>query len=397
MAIEITVPRLGWSMEEGTFSAWLKNAGDRVEAGDPLFALDSDKVTMDVESLDSGILHILSDAPGPGAVVTVGQRLGYLLAEGEKAPVERRAAAVEILVTRTVAMPTGDAPVIPTPQPARLTPVSPRARAMAKSLGIDVSVVSPKQGSKRIVEADVRSTYERLSAAAPARKTVGGSRKVIAARMEESFRTPHFYVHAEADASSFVRLREEMLPVLEQQYQVRVTYNDLLVKAIALALRALPRLNCSWDRGEIVMRSNVHVGLAVEANDTVLVPVIRDADRLTIAEIAAARQELVERCRRSEAKMADLEDGSVTLSNLGPFGVDRFQAILNPPQSAIVAAGRISKRPFVDGDSVVARLTLPLSISVDHRAVDGVAAARFLNAIVELLQSPVRLLLPPPA
>jgi pyruvate dehydrogenase E2 component (dihydrolipoamide acetyltransferase) len=260
----------------------------------------------------------------------------------------------------------------------------------------------PVHGSKRIVEADVRSTFEKLAAAPaaalslprPARKAPVNTRKIIAARLEESFRTPHFYVHAEADATFLAKLREDLVPVIEEQYQVRLTYNDLLVKAIAMTLRALPELNCYWDQGEIVSRSTVHVGLAVQVSGSLLVPVIRDADRLTVAEIAAARHELVERCRRAEVKLADLEDGSVTLSNLGPFGVDRFQAILNPPQSAIVAVGRIIKRPFVEGDAVVARLTAPISISVDHRVVDGVAAAGFLSGIVQLLQSPVRLVLP---
>src|SRR5262249_47652585 len=162
-------------------------------------------------------------------------------------------------------------------------------------------------------------------------------RKVIAARLEESFRTPHFYVHAEVDASSLARLRDEMLPILEEQNHVRLTYNDLLVKAIAMTLRAMPNVNCYWNQGEVVSRSDVNVGLAVQAEESLLVPVIRNADRLSLAQIAAVRQEMVEKCRRSDVKLSDFEDGSVTLSNLGPFGVDRFQAILNPPQSAIVA------------------------------------------------------------
>ena len=185
-----------------------------------------------------------------------------------------------------------------------------------------------------------------------------------------------------------------MLPIVEERHHVRLTYNDLLVKAIAMTLRARPTLNCYWKDGEIVSRSEVNVGLAAQTADSLLVPVIRNADRLSVGQIAVARHELVEKCRRSEAKLTDFDDGSVTLSNLGPFGVDRFQAILNPPQSAIVAVGRIARRPFVDGDQVVARLTMPVSVSVDHRLVDGVAAAGFLNGIVQLLQSPLRLVLP---
>ena len=374
MPTEIIVPRLGWSMEEGIFAGWLKRDGDALTAGEPLFALESDKVTMEVESLDSGILQIPPDAPEPGGTVTVGQRIGFLLARNEP---------------RNEAPEAGGAPS-PTPPVEVRWPVSPRARAAARNLGVDVSKLAPAPGSKRVVEADVR--HAAPMAAAP--KASDRARKAIAALLEESFRTPHFYVHAEVDASFLARIREEMLPIVDERYHVRLTYNDLLVKAIAMTLRTTPHLNCYWKDGEIVSRSEVNIGLAAQTNDSLLVPVIRNADRLSVGQIALARHELVEKCRRSEAKLTDFEDGSVTLSNLGPFGVDRFQAILNPPQSAIVAVGRIARRPFVDGYDVVARLTMPMSISVDHRVVDGVAAAGFLNGIVQLLQSPLRLVIP---
>jgi len=220
------------------------------------------------------------------------------------------------------------------------------------------------------------------------------ARKVIATRLEESFRTPHFYVHGEVDAAFLAKVREEMIPIVEEEHHIRLSYNDLLAKAIAMVLRGMPNLNSYWNDGEIVSRSEVNVGLAVQADDRLLVPVIRHADRLSLGQIAVAREETVERCRRGAAKPSDFEGGSVTLSNLGAFGVDRFQAILNPPESAIIAVGKVAKRPFIDGDSVVARLTMPVSVSVDHRVVDGVAAARFLDGIVKLLQAPLRLVVP---
>ena len=154
--------------------------------------------------------------------------------------------------------------------------------------------------------------------------------------MEESFRTPHFYVHAEADAAFLAKLREEMAPVVEDQHRVRLTYNDFLLKAVALTLRALPRVNCYWAEGEIVARDSVDIGLAMQVEDELLVPVIRGADRLALAEIAVARRSLIERCRRADVTPSDFEGAGATISNLGPFGVDRFQAILNPPQSVIV-------------------------------------------------------------
>lgn len=381
MSIEIRVPRLGWSSEDGLFAGWLKQPGETVSSGEPLFALESDKVTMEVESLDSGVLHALPAGPEAGAIVVVGQLLGHLLAAGEKPPAGADAPAL--------ATPAGPAPaaaIVPVGEPRRgdRRAASPRARARARSLGIDIATVSSAAGAQRVVEADVLRQAAPRTLATPASR----ARKVIAARLEESFRTPHFYVHAEVDATRLAELRHELLPLLESRHGVRLTYNDLLVKAVALTLRAEPAVNCYWNQGEIVTLSSCHVGLAVQTDDTLVVPVIRDADRLPLAEIAAARQRLVDKCRRADVQPADLAGGSVTISNLGPYGVDRFQAILNPPQSAILAVGRMAKRPVVDGDAVVARLTVPITLSVDHRVVDGVAAAKFLQGLTSLLQSP---------
>ena len=333
MPIDITVPRLGWSMEEGTFAGWLVPSGSPVTVGQPIYSLESDKVTMDVESLDVGTLHIPDDAPVAGATVVVGQLLGHLL-QGNEA--------------------------------------SPRARATALALGIDIATVTPREGATRIIEADV------LKVVRPAAKL-----------MEEAFRAPHFYLHADADATALASLRNALLPLLP----TRVSYNDILIKAVAVALKQHPRLNAHWVDNAIVQRTQIHIGLAVDADDRLLVPVIRNADQKSIADIAADRAALVERCRQKKATREDLADGSVTLTNLGTFGVDRFQAILNPPQSAILAIGRIAQRPVVVDGQVVARLTVPLSLSVDHRVADGLAAARFLQAIVELVEAPLRLAL----
>lgn len=356
MPIEITVPRLGWSAEEGTFAGWLKQAGDTVNSGDPLFALESDKVTMEVESLDNGILEIAPDCPEPGGTVVVGQLLGYLN----------------------------------TGQPKAKLPASPRARAAAKRLGIDVATVTPRPGAQRIIEADILKS---APATTPAPIPTPKPRQRIANKLEESFRAPHFYLQAELHATNLARFREELLPILQQKHGVRITYNDLLLKAVALSLRAVPQVNAYWADNTVAANHTADVSLAVQAGDTLLVPVIRDADVRTIAEIAQERERLVLRCQRGEAKPSDFEGGGATISNLGAYGVDRFQAILNPPQAAILAVGRLAKRPVVEGDAVVARLTLPLTLSVDHRVVDGVVAARFLQTITGLLESPLQLIL----
>ena len=345
MPTAITVPRLGWSMEEGTFAGWLMPHGSPVTVGQPLYSLESDKVTMDVESLDAGNLSIAADAPVAGGTVIVGQLLGHLLQPGE----------------------------MNLSLPASL-PASPRARAAAKALGVDIASVTAREGAPRIIEADVL----KLNVPRPAARL-----------MEEAFRAPHFYLHADADATALVNLRNELLVLLP----ARVSYNDILIKAVAVALQQHPRLNAHWINNTITQRTQLHIGLAVDADDRLLVPVIRNADQKSLAEITADRSALVERCRQKKATREDLADGSVTVTNLGTFGVDRFQAILNPPQSAILAIGSIAQRPVVVDGAVVARLTVPLSLSVDHRVADGLAAARFLQAIVQLIEAPLRLAL----
>ena len=372
MPIEITVPRLGWSMEEGIFAGWLKADGDSVASGEPLFALESEKVTMEVESLDHGVLHIPADAPAAGGVVTVGQLLGFLLEPGEVVPVVPLTAGGDAIITLGLrpgdAAPNDFIPSSPraraaaNPGPAestsRTAPASPRARATAKKLGVDIANVQPREGAQRIVEADVLRN-------APARTT-------IAARLEESFRAPHFYLHADAHVEALAALRHEHRPA---------NYNDFLIKAIAIALVRHPRVNAYWDNGAVVSRTTQHIALAAQIGETLYTPVIQNPAEKSLAQIARGREQAL-------AQRSHGNDASATLSNLGPFGVDRFEAILNPPQSVIVAVGKIAKRPVVVDDQVVARLTMPISLSVDHRVVDGVPAAQFLQTLIAILESP---------
>ncbi len=345
MPIAITVPRLGWSMEEGIFAGWLKADGDAVASGEPLFALESEKVTMEVEALDSGTLLIPAGSPVAGAIVTVGQNLGYIMKAGEAPPLA--------------------------PVPLAKLPASPRARAAAKRLGVDLTTVAPREGARRIVEADVLRA-QTTAPATPVPPTPAPQRTTIATRMEESFRAPHFYLHADANVEALAKIRNEHRPA---------SYNDFIIKAIALALVRHPRVNAYWDNGAVVPRATQHIALAAQIGDTLYTPVILNPAEKSLPQIAREREEAL-------AKRTASADASATLSNLGPFGVDRFEAILNPPQSIIVAVGKIAKRPVVIGDDVVARLTMPISLSVDHRVVDGVPAAQFLQTLIAILEAP---------
>lgn len=391
MPIEITIPRLGWSMEEGLFAGWLKADGESVSIGEPIYALESEKVTMEVESLDNGALHIPAEAPVAGGTVLVGQLIGYLLVNGEPPPgtiatIGMRLGGPEssapVVPTHTPEPAPATAPTQPTgtdreahsgahppvpesaPEPtqaetgvAAQTPASPRARAAARNLGIDIATVQPREGAARIIEADVLKA-----------KPAPAPRAGIAARMEESFRAPHFYLHADANVEALAALRHQHRPA---------AYNDFLIKAIAIALVRHPRVNAYWNNGAVTARTTAHVALAAQIGDTLVTPVITDPAEKSLAQIARDREQTLIR-----------KDASATLSNLGSFGVDRFEAILNPPQSIIVAVGKIAKRPVVENDQVVARLTMPISLSVDHRIVDGVPAAAFLQTLIGILESP---------
>ena len=364
-------------MEEGTFAGWLVPHGSPVAVGQPIYSLESDKVTMDVEALDAGILHIPTDAPIAGATVVVGQLLGQLLQANVLQPTQSTidvealnegpthiSASTTVVVGRplchalraNVLQPTEDTldvealdagtPHIPADALFDDAPViveaSPRSRATAKALGIDIATVTPREGAPRIIEADVL----RLT--------------------EGAFYAPQLYLHADADATALASL------------PASVSVDDILIKAVAMALQQHPRLNSH--------RTQIHIGLAVEANDRLLIPVIRNADQKSLTDIAT------ERCRQHEAKRDALDDGSVTVMNLGTYGLDRFQAVLNPRQSAVLAVGRIAQRPVVVDGAVVARLTVPLSLTVDPRVADGLAAARFLRTIVQLVEGPLALI-----
>jgi pyruvate dehydrogenase E2 component (dihydrolipoamide acetyltransferase) len=204
---------------------------------------------------------------------------------------------------------------------------------------------------------------------------------------------PHFYLDLLVDATELRKIREILLGYIEQQAGVRLTYTDLLLKALAVSLVKHPEFNTYWAPEGIKHRDHISIGFAVQTDDRLYVPVVRDADKLSLADLAKARNELVTRARAGKLHLSDLGDASCTLSNLGAYGIDHFHAIINPPESAILAAGRIAARPTVVGESVVARQTIYLSLAVDHRLIDGAAAASFLTAVAGVVESPQNLLL----
>jgi pyruvate dehydrogenase E2 component (dihydrolipoamide acetyltransferase) len=355
-------------MTEGSVTTWLKQPGEPIQKGEALFTVETDKVEMEVESTASGYLQ--------SVLVSVGQ----------------------MVKVGTVIAKVGETPEAITPtQPEALKDfTSPRARRLARELGVELSEVKPARGT-RIVEEDVRRHFEHSARPAPAaaeqRSTIA-SRAKIAERLSASFReAPHFYLAADVNASELVRLRAHVLDAIQKRAGARVTYTDFFAMALARSLADHPGLNAFWRDGNIVKNASVDVGIAVQSDEALLVPVIRKADTLNLEEIAKQRNGLAEKARKGSLTVRDVEGGSATLSNLGPYGVDWFQAILNPPQSVIVSTGRIAKRPWAVDDRIEIRDALTVTVSADHRVIDGVAAARFLGRLKELLENPYVMLL----
>ncbi len=351
MAIEITIPRLGWSMEEGTFSSWFKQPGDRVEAGEPLFAVESDKVTMDVESLDSGVLFVPEGSPQAGETVKPGQCIGYLLTGAEQPP----AAAA----------------------PPRETPSTPRARRAARQAGIDIRALKGTGRGGRIRERDVPAVR------APARQPVTALRRAIADRMMLSRQnTAPVTLTTRADATSLVQLRKkwaaEPVPSIA----------DIFVKAVAAALLDHPMLGSRWEDDRIVLPEAIHIGLAVDTEHGLFAPVIRDVEKLSLAAIAVRSRELVAAARARRLDSGDLQGGVFTITNLGMYGIDAFTPILNYPETAVLGLGAIRREAVVLADGWIApREQMTLSLTFDHRVVDGAPAARFLQRVAASIES----------
>lgn len=387
MAIEVVMPRLGWTMEEGTLVEWLKASGEPVHTGDLLFTVESDKALNEVEAFDAGTLHIPANAPVPGDSVPVGTVLGYLLGEGEtppeKVPPPSRSAAKGVTG--------GGAPSPPPSPPASggaKPAISPRARRLAQELGVDWEHLIGTGRTGRITEDDVRAAAPADSAAEETddakRIPMNPIRQAVAERVVASHRDgAPVTLTAELDATALVEHRQRARP--------RPGYIDYLIRFAALALERHPALNSSLRGGDILLHTGIHIGFAVDVEAGLLVPVVRDANRKSVEEIARQSARLSRRARRGELTSQEMTGGTFTITNLGAAGIDAFTPIVNPPQCAILGLGRIAQRPAVHEGRVVPRWLTVVSLTFDHRLVDGAPAARFLATLRELVESPIDL------
>lgn len=386
--VEVSMPRLSDTMTEGVIGAWLKHEGDQVARGEVIAEIETDKATMELEAYESGVLTAI--IAHEGDTVPIGQPIAMIGEPGEPgepgvSPVTEPPAA---------APPAADAAHL------RATPL---VRRLAREHGIDLSTVTGTGPDGRIVRADIEELIAEPAAAPAAgvlvstrpaapgaddeRVELGSIRRITARRLTESAAAPHFYLTSVADVDALQRLRAELTAD-----GVTVGVTDLLIRACAITLDAHPGLNSSWGGDHLVRHRRINIGCAVDTDAGLVVPVLRDANRLGVTEIAGRSRELIGRARAGRLAADELTGGTFTISNLGMFGVQEFTAIINPPEAAILAVGAARAQPVVRDGALSVGSTCALTLGVDHRVVDGAGAARFLQDLVAVLEHPLRLL-----
>jgi len=412
MATELKLPRLGQGMESGVIVRWLKAEGDTIARGDPLYELDTDKVTQEVEAEVDGVLTQIIVAEGE---VDVGATVAMIEGEGAESP-DGNSAQPEAQPSAKTTAPAAEAgpqveepavaEALPLPEPglrapegrAKTVKASPLARRIARERGVDLGSVRGTGPDGRVLAEDVEKagTAGGATAAPSPVATPPGEvevvqltqiRKTIARRLTEAWTAPVFQLGVAADMTETLALREKLVERLAEG-DVKPTVNDVLVKLAAVALTRHTPVNATFAGEEIHRHPAAHVGIAVAAPQGLVVPVIRDADRRTIQEIAQARADLVGRARNNKLTLPDLEGGTFTISNLGMFGVEQFVAVLNPPQVAILAVGAVKDEAVVQDGEVVVAPILRLTLTCDHRAIDGADGATFLQTLVALVEQP---------
>ena len=433
MPTNVIMPALELAQETGKVLRWLRRPGDTVAKGDPIVEIETDKVTVEIESPAAGVLRDVTAQEGD--VIPVGQPIAMIYAPGEAAistpsppvrgqgegprpadangdrvkasPLARKLAAEHGIDLAEIKSSSGKiekadvlahverraAASATTSAAARLAPASPKARRLAAERGLDLRALRGSGPSGAILAADLPAAAASASTTArpEAARGDGVSHiwRIMADRMTASWTSaPHFYLVREVNVSRLVAWRERA----SKQSGARITYTDLLVRLVAATLAQHPAANASWKDGGILRNSEINIGLAVAIEDGLVVPVLHRADTLTLKDIAARREDLVTRAQAGKLRPADIGGGGFTISNLGMYGVDAFNAIVNPPQAAILAVGRIADRVIAVNGQPAVQPTMVLTLSCDHRALDGARGAQFLGALAELVEEPLALL-----
>ncbi len=415
MAEIIEMPKLSDTMTIGVIASWNKKKGEKVKSGELLAEVETDKATMELESYFDGVL--LYTAVEAGGGVPVGDLIAIIGKEGEDvsgilaeynakksvgaAPATPEAAAAPAV---SVAASTPAPAVTATPSPVQTASdsrvkASPLAKALAKDKGIDISRISGSGEGGRIVKKDIDnftplvggSSFQAVSGVESYEEvTVSQMRKTIARRLGESkFTAPHFYLTMEINMDKAVEARASLNEIAE----VKISFNDLVIKAVAAALRKHPKVNASWLGEKIRYNHHIHIGMAVAVEEGLLVPVIRFADSKSLTQISLEAKEFGAKAKNKQLQPQDWEGNTFTISNLGMFGIDEFTAIINPPDACILAVGGISQQPIVKNGQIVVGNIMKVTLSCDHRVVDGAIGSAFLQTLKSNLENPVRILL----
>jgi pyruvate dehydrogenase E2 component (dihydrolipoamide acetyltransferase) len=428
------MPALGMFQDTGKLVSWLKQEGERVAKGEAIMEIETDKATVEVEAQAEGVLRGVRAQPGQD--VPVGETIAWILAPGESLPAEAPASQpqpVELapsaaaqseasltgktspLARRIAAQHGVDlAQVRPdggriqkndvmaylqaqesAPMPARLSPASPKARRLAQELGLSLETMQGSGPGGAVLAGDVQSAAERSrQIELPASQEPGeglpvsATWRVMVERISLAWKeVPHFYLAREANATRLLAWKE----TAQRRAGLKITVTDLLVRLAASALAQHPRLAARWENGQLLAGKDLNIGVAMAIEDGLVAPVVHQADRKTLRQIGERRLQLVERAQAGRLKPQDLAGGVFTISNLGMYGIDAFNAIVNPPQAAILAVGRIAERVIALNGQPVVQPMMTLTLSCDHRVVDGARGAQFLQALVELIEEPLGL------
>ena len=406
---EIIMPKMGDAMTEGKVVRWYKKQGDAVKKGEPVLEIETDKVNLDLEAEQDGT--IADVAVQEGQMVPVGGMLAVITAPGEKAPDPQRrvtdkkdsvkhttgeyAEAIEMKAPRIdrSARPAAAAAPLRVVEGGRRRS-SPLARKMAREMGVSLDAIQGSGPSGRIIAKDIQGASPAPAGLKPAaaleEKTIplSAMRRTIAKRLAESTGPiPHFYLTADYDVTNLMSLRQQMNEI------AKISVNDFIIRAAALALRDHPNVNASWGDDAITQHGEIHIGVAVSTPEGLITPVVRNADRRTVQDIAADVRALAEKAKNRKLRPEEYQGSTFTISNLGAWGIEEFTAIINPPNVAILAIGAAGPQPEVVDRQVVVRDRMKITMSCDHRVVDGAAGAEYLRTLRQYLEQPVRLIL----
>jgi pyruvate dehydrogenase E2 component (dihydrolipoamide acetyltransferase) len=374
MVTEVIMPKMGQTMEKGKIVKWLKKEGEKVRKGEPLLEIETDKTTIEVEAREAGILRKILTEDGEEA--SVATKIAYITKEGE------------ILKEESA-------------QPKKIDRVkaSPLAKKLAREKNVDLSLVIGTGPRGRITKEDVLK-HVKIEATTPDASLeqkkaefqimpLSNMRSAIARKMAESnSNIPHFYATSQVDMTETVKMRKNMLQTIEVKTGIRLSYTHLIVKAIAMALEEYPQLNSTFEEENIKQWKDINIGIAVNLKDGLIVPVLRRANKLNLLEIVAEINSLIDRAREKRLREDEFSGGTFTISNMGALDVESFIAIINVPETAILAIGRISDKPAVIEGHIEIRKIMNITLSADHRVIDGVIAARFLKKVKILLEAP---------